>query len=213
MAKAFKKRKLMATHSISRINNIISINSFTETTPGKYYIFIDGNLLIIRSLDGVYQEINLDTETVEVDGDLFVGTADNLKQHLLTEIFYGYSNGELASTPLVYAANLTSQDSSTTYAKVTENTIGPITFERLQAGRYRLSNDGFVSFTYEKTNVFLNSWNLTGGGKGIIDWEITSPSTIEIVAQSFEVTPDPVINYDHNDGLLYEKSIKIEVYP
>jgi hypothetical protein len=91
----------MATFDISKSGSAITINNVTDEIPGKYTLSVDSlnEILIIKAEDGTTKvEIHVSTDTVNINGDAFSGTAAELKTQLLTDIF----NGGAASTVTVY---------------------------------------------------------------------------------------------------------------
>jgi hypothetical protein len=80
----------MATFDISKSGSAITINNVTDEIPGKYTLSVDSlnEILIIKAEDGTTKvEIHVSTDTVNINGDAFSGTAAELKAQLLTDIF------------------------------------------------------------------------------------------------------------------------------
>jgi hypothetical protein len=91
----------MATFTISRSANSITINSYTDEQPGQYKLSVDSlnNILVIKAEDGGYQgEVHTLVDTVTVNGEAFTGTAAELKTQLLSDVFTVGDSGSTTPT-------------------------------------------------------------------------------------------------------------------
>jgi hypothetical protein len=84
----------MATITITRGSNSITINSYVENNPGRYFINIDSAPLIgLYGDSGKNVQFNLNDDTVVINGDTFSGTAAELETLLYSDVFVGGSSG------------------------------------------------------------------------------------------------------------------------
>lgn len=116
-----------------------------------------------------------------------------------------FSTNAGAATTKVYVAKL-SEDSTNITAAVLENSIGTITYSRIEEGRYRLTCS--QCFTDETKIVGLRSFHLVSGGKYYVYWEdeieITGNSLVIQTYGQSGVLSDNILSWD---------DFRIEVYP
>jgi hypothetical protein len=94
----------MAEYTITRAVNSVTINSYVDEQPGQYKLEADAlnNILIIKAEDGGYKgELHTLTDTITVNGEVFSGTAAELKTLLLSSVF---TDGLLSPSTIILAA-------------------------------------------------------------------------------------------------------------
>jgi hypothetical protein len=95
----------MAEYTITRATNSVTINSYVDEQPGQYKLEADAlnNILIIKAEDGGYKgELHTLVDTITVNGDVFSGTAAELKTLLLSDVFT--VDGEPSPSTIILAA-------------------------------------------------------------------------------------------------------------
>lgn len=119
----------MATFTITRGTNSVTINDYVDEQPGQYKLFVDSlnDILVIKAEDGSYQgEVHTLVDTVTVNGEAFAGTAAELKTLLLSDVFTVAGSG--STTPVI----LQSPDGSLWL--VTVNNSGVLQTQLVESG-------------------------------------------------------------------------------
>lgn len=160
----------MASHSISRSGNTVTINAYSATFSRQFVTFVTNNILRIQTIDNAFTvSIDMGVDTVTVNGNSFPGTAAELRAVVANEVFYFWVDGSLPY--LEYICILSQVGTNAPTAEVIKNTLGgDVTWSRDVAGSYTgLLPDAFTvgkTFAppfggYQNNNTWLQ---ISGGG-------------------------------------------------